>query len=113
MGSTITIKFSTGDCSLGGHYGYAYIDCMCYPFNVLSDFCAGTFTATLTAPLGFASYQWNTGATTQTINIVNPAIGDTFSVTMTSVTGCQVTLHSIIKQSIVASAYNLTDSCFN
>ncbi len=113
MGSTITIEFSTGDCAQGAHFGYAYIDCMCYPFNVLADFCPGSFTATLTAPPGFATYAWSTGETTQSINIVNPILGDTFTVVMTSVTGCQVTLNSIIRESIVASAYNLNDSCFN
>ncbi|MEP7263519.1 MAG: PKD domain-containing protein [Bacteroidota bacterium] len=113
MGSTITIEFSTGDCAQGAHFGYAYIDCMCYPFNVLADFCPGSFTATLTAPPGFSSYQWSTGETTQIINIVNPTLGDTFNVIMTSVTGCQVSLNSIIRESIVASAYHLADSCFN
>ncbi len=113
MGSTITIEFSTGDCAQGAHYGYAYIDCMCYPFNILADFCAGSFTATLTAPPGFSAYAWSTGETTQSINIINPVIGDTFNVVMTSVTGCQVSLNSIIRESIVASAYHLLDSCYN
>ena len=113
LGSIITIEFSTGDCNLGGHYGYAYIDCMCFQFNVSADFCPGNFTAILTAPSGFASYAWNTGATTQSINIINPVVGDTFDVVLTSVTGCQVVLHSIIKETYVNGAFNTMDSCFN
>jgi gliding motility-associated-like protein len=102
LGSTITITFSTGDCGYGGHFGYAYIDCMCYPFNVAVDFCAGALFANLTAPPGFVSYLWSTGQTTTSITISNGNAGDTISVTMTSVTGCPVTLHSIIRASLIA-----------
>lgn len=113
MGSTITITFSTGDCGWGGHFGYAYIDCMCYPFNVEAEYCPGGLYANLSAPPGFASYLWSTGQTSTSIIINNPNIGDTVSVTMTSVTGCQVTLHTVLKESIVASSFSLSDSCYN
>ncbi len=113
MGSVITIEFSTGDCNLGAHYGYAYIDCMCFEFNVRSDFCPGNLIATLTAPSGFTGYQWSTGETTQSINIVNPLVGDTLSVILTSVTGCQVVLNSILHETSITAAFNVMDSCFN
>jgi hypothetical protein len=29
IGQTIIIEFITSDCTLGGHFGYAYIDCIC------------------------------------------------------------------------------------
>ena len=32
IGQNVTIEFSTGDCALGGHFGYAYVDCYCSPF---------------------------------------------------------------------------------
>lgn len=54
IGQTIMIEFSTGDCKLGGHYGYAYVDCYCSPFKIQSDFCIGSSATTLTAPIGFA-----------------------------------------------------------
>lgn len=33
VGSTVTIQFQTSDCTLTGHFGYAYIDCSCNPSN--------------------------------------------------------------------------------
>jgi hypothetical protein len=46
VGDTVTILFSTADCSQGGHYGYAYIDGMCSngnganaSFTVANEFC--------------------------------------------------------------------------
>ncbi len=113
MGNTITITFSTGDCGYGGHFGYAYIDCMCYPFNVVAEYCPGGLFANLSAPPGFVSYLWSTGQTTPSITINNATVGDTVAVTMTSITGCQVTLNTVLKASIVASSFILSDSCFN
>ncbi|MFM7768865.1 MAG: HYR domain-containing protein, partial [Bacteroidota bacterium] len=46
--------------------------------------CQGA-TATLTAPAGYSSYQWSTGATTQTIN---PNTAGTYTVTVTNANGC-------------------------
>ncbi|MFM8916423.1 MAG: hypothetical protein ACKOGP_01615, partial [Bacteroidota bacterium] len=45
--------------------------------------CNGT--STLTATAGFASYLWNTGATTQTIN---PTTAGTYTVTVTNANNC-------------------------
>lgn len=49
------------------------------------DFCQGTST-TLTGPSGFASYQWNTGATTPSISPVFPG---NYSLTVTDANGCR------------------------
>lgn len=51
------------------------------------DFCKGK-TVTLDAGTGFTSYLWNTGATTQTINVSNPG---NYSVTVTNMFGCSNT----------------------
>jgi gliding motility-associated-like protein len=113
IGQTITIEFSTGDCAHGGHYGYAYVDCYCSPLRILSDFCLGSGSTTLTAPLGFASYLWSTGDSTQTINLQNAVVGTQYQCTMTSVTGCTVTLTAILSTTVIASAYNLNNNCQN
>lgn len=112
-GQTITIEFSTGDCRHGGHYGYAYVDCYCSPLRIISDFCLGSGSTTLTAPIGFASYLWSNGATTQTINLQNAIVGTQYQCTMTSVTGCTVTLTSILSTTVIASAYNQNSNCQN
>ncbi|MGZ3864783.1 MAG: PKD domain-containing protein [Bacteroidia bacterium] len=90
IGQSVTIRFTTYDCGLGGHYGYAYIDGSCSPLAINQShvLCSNGFT-TLCAPAGFASYTWNgpgvTNTTGQCLVVTN---GGTYSVQMTSVTGC-------------------------
>ncbi len=70
LGQTVTISFTTRDCSAGGHFGYAYIDAFCdpgfYSGNKTIYLCEGD-SVQLMAPPGFKSYAWNTGQTTQQI----------------------------------------------
>jgi gliding motility-associated-like protein len=60
IGQNLTIRFTTFDCSLGGHFGYAYIDGVCQSFvgGGSATVCAGS-TNTFCAPNGLASYMWN------------------------------------------------------
>jgi gliding motility-associated-like protein len=60
IGQNATIEFTVSDCSLGGHYGYAYIDAECGIMPVLAEdtlTCAQT-EITLTGPPGAAEYIW-------------------------------------------------------
>jgi gliding motility-associated-like protein len=111
-GQSITIEFATGDCDLGGHFGYAYIDAFCSPLEISSNFCVNSTSAVLTAPLGF-SYLWNTGATTQSISVNNPVIGDTYSCTLTSVTGCIVSISSTLRPVDPTADFTITNTCFD
>ena len=113
IGQTVRIEFTTADCGLGGHFGYAYMECYCSPFQIYSDFCPGLTFATLQAPVGFTNYLWSTGDTTPSITIQNPVNGSNYSVTMTSVTGCQVTLTTILTQSSIIAAFYLSTFCAN
>lgn len=72
------------------------------------DFCKGT-TATLDAGLGFISYLWNTGATTQTISVSNSG---NYSVTVTNGFGCSSTDNINISYSVLAEivAVNISNS---
>lgn len=107
IGQQISMVFATGDCDLGGHYGYAYLDAYCTALRINTNFCAGSTNITLTAPIGF-SYLWSTGATSQSINIVNPIIGQTISCRLTSVTGCVVSLTTVLQPAPPIPDFNLT-----
>jgi hypothetical protein len=103
MGQTITLDVATGDCSLGGHWGYAYISANCTSLNLSAFYCqnGANNTATLTAPNGFANYVWSNAATGQQLATgqvasVNIQGVDTVDCTITSVNGCVATLTTAV-----------------
>lgn len=111
IGQNITIEFSTGDCSLGGHYGYAYVVGECNPLEIQVDYCpSNSNQAILTAPSGF-DYQWSTGQTTQQITITDPPNGAVYSCNLTAVTGCQVTLNATITSTAVTADFDYPPPC--
>jgi gliding motility-associated-like protein len=95
IGQNITIEFTVGDCSQGGHYAYAYVEASCNPMSLTSNSGGCSGTVNLQAPPGAASYQWNTGATTQSINVTTSGY---YSVQVIPVTGpaCAITLDTNI-----------------
>jgi gliding motility-associated-like protein len=95
LGQTITIVFTTRDCLIGGHYGYAYLSTACSKLEILVSYCTYSGQATLTAPPGF-SYAWSNGGTTQSITIIDPGFGKLDSCTLTAVNGCKATIHALI-----------------
>lgn len=90
IGQSITIRFSTYDCSLGGHFGYAYIDGVCQSFSSggSATVCAGTST-TFCAPTGVDSYTWNGPGVTNFVGqcALTTAPG-VYTVSTTLFTGC-------------------------
>ena len=90
IGQSVTAEFTTGDCSQGAHYGYAYIDAECSPsvLQLLPDtICVGQ-TITLNAPPGYQSYQWLPGnQTTQSITIT-PQNTTTYQLNLVAFNGC-------------------------
>lgn len=98
-GTNVSINFETGGCTLGGHWGYAYVDAECGGIGTpYANMCSGSNFATLVAPTGFTNYQWFdssgnliTGATNDTL-IQTPATpGSVYSVSMVSPGGCALT----------------------
>jgi len=91
IGQLVTIRFTTYDCGLGGHFGYAYLDGICDMFQTtMSDtICVGQ-TKTLCAPNGFGAYVWSGGSvnghTTQCVTVNTPG---NYAVQTTMVTNCQ------------------------
>lgn len=79
-GKRIRIEFTTNDCTLGGHFGYAYVDVneACGSPVSGATYCSGQKIVTLLAPGGFGSYTWYTGdlskqiASTQALTISPP-----------------------------------------
>jgi gliding motility-associated-like protein len=59
-GRTIKIEFKTADCTLGGHFGYAYFDVGTGCGGVIANaaYCTQTNNVILNAPYGFQSYTW-------------------------------------------------------
>jgi gliding motility-associated-like protein len=107
IGQQISMVFATGDCDLGGHYGYAYIDAYCTALRINTNFCVGSSSVTLSAPVGF-SYFWSNGATTPSITINNPVIGQTITCQLTSVTGCVVSLTTVLQPAPPIPDFNLS-----
>lgn len=60
LGQCVTVIFEVGDCALGGHFGYAYIDASCAPLAIEATsyvFC-GQDSIILTGPTGESQYRW-------------------------------------------------------
>ncbi len=58
IGRTIKIYFETRDCTLSGHYGYAYVVAECRSMAIDLMFCEGQTAARFRAPDGFQRYTW-------------------------------------------------------
>jgi gliding motility-associated-like protein len=111
IGQNVSVDFATGDCSLGAHAGYAYIDAACAPLQIDARYCLGNNQAQLDAPVGFSSYLWSTGQTTPSITINNPVQGQQVSCTITSVTGCQATLTATLNPTNPNPAFAIVSNC--
>lgn len=124
IGTTVTIQFQTSDCTLTGHFGYAYIDASCSQLAAQVAFCPDDTLLLLTAPPGFNTYQWYDasstiipGATNDTLAIINPILGQVYSVSMLSASGCGTSLTVTLAYSeinvntnvIPASCHDYTD----
>lgn len=124
MNTTVILTFATQDCTLGGHYGYAYIDAGCAPLEAQAAFCPnGNGSIVLIAPAGYSQYQWfdpfsnpipGPGGTNDTCVYSLPAqIGDQFTVAMISVTGCTTNLTVILVPTLITATTTTTNAiCF-
>ena len=59
-GHTITLEFTTQDCTLGGHFGYAYIDVSSDCSTLISgaSYCSDATSLALSAPSSYQTYTW-------------------------------------------------------
>ena len=121
-GKTIAVDFASGDCDLGGHFGYGYIDMSCGLFQIQAVNCNNSPTTTLNAPPGFQSYVWMDASFSatigngQSITIPTPAASTQYHVILTPYTGfgCPDTLTtSIAISNLSLSVSNDTLICAN
>ena len=61
-GRKVRLEFKTADCTIGGHFGYAYLDVGNACSNILATapYCRETNSVILNAPYGFQTYTWYT-----------------------------------------------------
>lgn len=106
IGHCVTLQFEAADCSLGGHFGYAYVSATCTPISIITSSPAicGQNHVTLTAPIGAAGYLWSGPAngiigsdTTQSIKVDSAG---TYQVILYPYTGksCADTLSITLKR---------------
>jgi hypothetical protein len=111
VGQPVTVEFRTGDCDLGGHFGYAYIDAIsCQPMEIELNYCVGDTAAVLTAPPGFQTYNWSTGATTQSIT-VNPNDYSLITCEIISFSGCVANLSTIVNPADPQVGFSANEVC--
>ena len=112
IGQTILLEFTTADCSLSGHFGYAYLEAYCMPMAIQSEFCIGANAVNLLAPPGFSSYLWSTGDTTINATVLNPVIGQQVTCTLTTVQNCSLVLTTTLNSTIITPSYTVQiDQC--
>jgi len=124
-GKTFRISFTTTDCALGDHFGYAYIDINsdCSSTLLGTTYCPTDPSVSLTAPPGFQNYRWfdnlnTTLSTDQTIHFNPPPRGgDTVYVEFTPYNGygCRDTLTAYLWDTltVIANAGPDQEYCVN
>ncbi len=106
IGQNVLIRFTTSDCTLGGHEGRAYLDASCHDaeLDIVQD-CQGI---RLQAPLGYFKYVWNTGNPADTLDhLYVPGPGQ-YRVTLFSETGCQINIDTMVNVIYVKAGQNVT-----
>lgn len=111
IGQNVTIEFMAADCREHYHYGYAYFLAEAHPMYITVKYCAGDTAAVLTAPDGFEKYKWTTGTgttldTVRAISLRVPNLLSTYTCTMTSATGCVVSLQSKVVRYVPKASFS-------
>ena len=121
--TSVSVEFYVGGCSLGGHFGYAYVDASCAQGGAVASFCAGSNQAVLTAPAGYSTYQWlgpagaisvPNGGNTGTATISPVSAGQVYTCNVTAPNGCSSSFQTTIAVSTVSiTGVGSTPSCPN
>jgi hypothetical protein len=102
VGQTLVFQLTSGDCTNGGHFGYAYVDFECGGISGSAGICPNGNYACLTSPAAGVAYQWYgplpaltpvpnaNGGNTKKICVNNVTLGDQFLVQVTNSFGCNI-----------------------
>jgi len=113
VGQSVTLEFETGDCDLGAHYGYAYIDAIsCGPIETKVYYCQASDSTLIEGPEGFATYEWiPTGDNTRVITIPSNTYTN-LTLHVTTLTGCELDLQIVLDPIPLLSSIQCEDICF-
>jgi gliding motility-associated-like protein len=113
LNQAVTVIFTVAGCTVGGHFGYAYVDCACAPQQIIIPYtaCQGANTTLIAPPLGGAVYQWTTSGG----NIVSGGTNDTvivsqsgtYSVTITPTKSSINSSGALVTQTLTTCSYKL------
>ena len=112
IGQRIKIYFETWDCTLGCHFGYAYVVGECCPMRIDLAYCSGTNVARLRAPDGFESYIWTRSDqpgwtdNQQQVTIQNPEISSVVTCVVRSELGCESQLSTMILKTEIDARFH-------
>ena len=103
-GKTIYLDFMRGNCSLSGHFGYAYIDFTCIDYKINLNYNCDSDNRKISAPPGFQYYNWYDSAyakiidTGEKISVLAPAKHQTLHLILTPYPGygCTDTLSVVV-----------------
>jgi gliding motility-associated-like protein len=76
-GQTVTIRFETGDCGPGGHFGYAYVDCELIPAKITVSNCFPDGSIQLSVTPGLTGL-WYDGSAADSLIIAQPSPGSVY-----------------------------------
>jgi hypothetical protein len=92
-GKEVSVEFTIGDCTQGGHYAYAYIDAFCSPstLNALGDTICKGDSVFMAAPDGYSSYRWLPMDVSSQSITVRPDTSTVYILELTAFNGCKST----------------------
>lgn len=118
LGSCVTIQVTVGDCDGWAHEGYCFFDAKCSALNISANgspitpsgvvTACGNPSVVLTAPAGYASYQWTGPAITSTAQSINTVASGNYSLSTGSGLCASVKVFSL--SVVPAPSVSLTSS---
>jgi gliding motility-associated-like protein len=93
IGTCVTVRYTVGDCTIGGHFAYAYVDAICQPLAITGvNIVCPTKSTVLSAPVGLFTYSWTPGGLSTQSVVVTPTATTTYTCELTSYTNCKTFL---------------------